>query len=62
LEDRDEAVVVSPARGRAYHASLPTAPTEVDLWRSAIDLQGPDRDSCAVIEAIRRFAVNETAP
>jgi 3-hydroxyisobutyrate dehydrogenase-like beta-hydroxyacid dehydrogenase len=42
------------AEARRLGMSLPMTTTQADLLRAAISLQGPDRDSAAVIEAIRQ--------
>ena len=41
--------------------ALPMTATQADLLRAAIALEGPDSDSCAVIEAIRRPRAAELA-
>jgi 3-hydroxyisobutyrate dehydrogenase-like beta-hydroxyacid dehydrogenase len=49
---KDAELILEEARERGLH--LPMAPVQADLLRAAIALQGPDSDSAAVIEAIRR--------
>jgi 3-hydroxyisobutyrate dehydrogenase-like beta-hydroxyacid dehydrogenase len=41
---------------------LPVTSAQADLLREATLLKGPDSDSSAVIEAIRRPAVNKVVP
>ena len=47
------------AEARRLDLPLPMTATQADLLRAAIALAGPDSDSAAVIEAIRRPATSE---
>jgi 3-hydroxyisobutyrate dehydrogenase-like beta-hydroxyacid dehydrogenase len=47
------------AEARRLDLPLPVTATQADLLRAAIALAGPDSDSAAVIEAIRRPATSE---
>ena len=49
---RDAELIIAEAGRRGLH--LPLTTTQADLLRMAIKLKGPDRDSAAVIEAIRQ--------
>jgi 3-hydroxyisobutyrate dehydrogenase-like beta-hydroxyacid dehydrogenase len=49
---KDAELILAEARRRDL--VLPLAATQADLLRAAIALEGPDSDSAAVIEAIRR--------
>ena len=49
-------------QARRLGLDLPITAVQTDLLRAAIALEGPDSDSSAVIEAIRRRAINEVAP
>jgi 3-hydroxyisobutyrate dehydrogenase-like beta-hydroxyacid dehydrogenase len=47
---------------RRHGLQLPVTAAQADLLRTAIAVLGPDSDSSAVIEAIRRSAINEVTP
>jgi len=49
---KDAELIIAEASSRGMHLPLTTA--QAGLLRTAIALEGPDRDSAAVIEAIRR--------
>src|SRR5882757_160837 len=49
---KDAELIIEEAGRLGLH--LPLTTTQADLLRAAIALEGPDRDSAAVIEAIRR--------
>jgi 3-hydroxyisobutyrate dehydrogenase-like beta-hydroxyacid dehydrogenase len=49
-------------QARRHGLDLPVTAAQADLLRTAIALEGPDSDSSAVIEAIRRPAINKVAP
>ena len=49
---KDAELIITEAGRRGMH--LPLTTTQAELLRTAIALTGPDRDSSAVIEAIRR--------
>ncbi|MBA2403061.1 MAG: NAD(P)-dependent oxidoreductase [Bradyrhizobium sp.] len=49
---KDAELIIEEARRCGMH--LPLTTTQAELLRAAIALEGPDRDSAAVIEAIRR--------
>jgi 3-hydroxyisobutyrate dehydrogenase-like beta-hydroxyacid dehydrogenase len=49
---KDAELIIAEAGRRGLH--LPVTTTQADLLRMAIELEGPDRDSAAVIEAIRQ--------
>jgi 3-hydroxyisobutyrate dehydrogenase-like beta-hydroxyacid dehydrogenase len=57
---RDAELILEQAKRHNLH--LPVTAVQTDLLRAAIALQGPDSDSSAVIEAIRRSAINKAAP
>jgi 3-hydroxyisobutyrate dehydrogenase-like beta-hydroxyacid dehydrogenase len=57
---KDAELILEEARRRGL--DLPVTAAQADLLRVAIALQGPDSDSCAVIEAIHRSAINKVAP
>jgi 3-hydroxyisobutyrate dehydrogenase-like beta-hydroxyacid dehydrogenase len=54
---KDAELILDEAGRRGLR--LPMTATQTDLLRAAIALEGPDSDSAAVIEAIRRPAVTE---
>ena len=49
---KDAELIIAEAGRRGLH--LPVTTTQADLLRMAIQIEGPDRDSAAVIEAIRQ--------
>src|SRR5258707_10993360 len=49
---KDAELIIAEAGRRGLH--LPVTTTQADLLRMAIELEGPDCDSAAVIEAIRQ--------
>jgi len=53
---KDAELIIEEARRCSMH--LPLTTTQAGLLRDAIALEGPDRDSSAVIEAIRRPPVS----
>jgi 3-hydroxyisobutyrate dehydrogenase-like beta-hydroxyacid dehydrogenase len=57
---KDAELILEQARLRGL--PLPVTSTQADLLRAAILLEGPDSDSSAVIEAIRRPALNKVVP
>jgi 3-hydroxyisobutyrate dehydrogenase-like beta-hydroxyacid dehydrogenase len=57
---KDAELILEQARRHGLH--LPATAVQTDLLRAAIALEGPDSDSSAVIEAIRRPAINKVAP
>ena len=57
---KDAELILEQARRRGLH--LPVTAVQTDPLHAAIALEGPDSDSSAVIEAIRRPAINEVAP
>jgi hypothetical protein len=57
---KDAELIMEQARRHGLH--LPITAVQTDLLRAAIALEGPDSDSSAVIEALRRPATNEVAP
>jgi 3-hydroxyisobutyrate dehydrogenase len=57
---KDTELILEEAGRRGL--DLPVTAAQADLLRTAIALQGPDSDSSAVIEAIRRPAINKVAP
>jgi len=54
---KDAELILEESRRRGLR--LPMTTTQAELLRAAIALEGPDSDSAAVIEAIRRPAVTE---
>jgi 3-hydroxyisobutyrate dehydrogenase-like beta-hydroxyacid dehydrogenase len=54
---KDAELILDEAGRRGLR--LPMTATQADLLRAAIVLEGPDSDSAAVIEAIRRPAITE---
>jgi L-threonate 2-dehydrogenase len=52
-------VELTLAEARRLDLPLPMTATQADLLRAAIALAGPDSDSAAVIEAIRRPVTSE---
>jgi 3-hydroxyisobutyrate dehydrogenase-like beta-hydroxyacid dehydrogenase len=56
---KDAELILGEANRRGL--PLPMTATQADLLRAAIALEGPDSDSAAVIEAIRRPAAAEAA-
>jgi 3-hydroxyisobutyrate dehydrogenase len=57
---KDAELILEEARRHGLH--LPVTSMQAALLRAAIALEGPDSDSSAVIEAIRRPASNKVAP
>jgi L-threonate 2-dehydrogenase len=57
---KDAELILEQARLRGL--PLPVTSAQADLLRAAILLEGPDSDSSAVIEAIRRPALNKVVP
>ena len=57
---KDAELILREARRRDLR--LPVTSAQADLLREAIWLEGPDSDSSAVIEAIRRPIINEVFP
>jgi 3-hydroxyisobutyrate dehydrogenase len=57
---KDAELILEQARCHGLH--LPVTAVQTDLLRAAIALEGPNSDSSAVIEAIRRRAINKVAP
>jgi 3-hydroxyisobutyrate dehydrogenase-like beta-hydroxyacid dehydrogenase len=57
---KDAELILEQASRHGLH--LPVTAVQTDLLRAAIALEGPDSDSSAVIEAIRRPAINKVAP
>jgi 3-hydroxyisobutyrate dehydrogenase-like beta-hydroxyacid dehydrogenase len=57
---KDAELIMEQARRHGLH--LPITAVQTDLLRAAIALKGPDSDSSAVTEALRRPATNEVAP
>jgi 3-hydroxyisobutyrate dehydrogenase-like beta-hydroxyacid dehydrogenase len=57
---KDAELILEQAGRRGLH--LPVTAAQADLLRAAIALEGPDSDSSAVIEAIRRYTINKVAP
>jgi 3-hydroxyisobutyrate dehydrogenase-like beta-hydroxyacid dehydrogenase len=56
---KDAELILEQARRRGL--LLPMTTTQAELMRAAIALEGPDSDSAAVIEAIRRPAITEVS-
>jgi putative dehydrogenase len=54
---KDAELILHEARQRGLH--LPMTEAQADLLRAAIALEGPERDSAAVIEAIRQRPASE---
>jgi len=57
---KDAELIIEEAKRLGLH--LPLTTTQAELLRAAIALEGPNRDSAAVIEAIRRPAASEVSP
>jgi putative dehydrogenase len=57
---KDAELILEQARLRGL--PLPVTSAQAGLLRAAILLEGPDSDSSAVIEAIRRPALNKVIP
>ena len=57
---KDAELIIEEAKRLGLH--LPLTTTQAELLRAAIALEGPNRDSATVIEAIRRPAASEVSP